>query len=124
MSRKLIAMFGIVVCMTILPLSVWAETQTITPPSEKGFIWIVIRHKKSYPPMNTNVSIQWGRWSKKESINAAGFRYSYEGVVIRLRHSKNDSVPITVSTDGSILKFYQGNEPSQWSSKTWDKKNW
>lgn len=124
MNKKLIATLGILVCLLAIPTVVWADTQTFHPPAEKGYIWVIIQHKKSFPPMDTKVSIKWGKWSKEASFSAARFRYSYEGVVIRLTHSKDDSVPLTVSTDGTIVNIYQGDKPSQSGSKTWDSKNW
>lgn len=124
MKRKFLSLMVSLVLTTLLPLNVWADSRTYTPPAEKGQIWIVIRHRKPYPPMDTKVSVNWGKWSKSASINPGGFRSSYDGVVIQLKHSKNDSVPLTVSTDGSIVSIFQGDAPSEASDSNWQKQSW
>jgi hypothetical protein len=124
MKRRISALVGILFCAVAFPLTVWADSKTYTPPAEKGEIWIVVRHKKSFPPGKTNVSVRWGSWSKSGRFDASAGRYSYEGIVIRLNHKKNDSVPLTVSTDGSIVNVYQGGEPSQKGNSVWQYQEW
>ncbi|MBK8149539.1 MAG: hypothetical protein IPK58_15395 [Acidobacteria bacterium] len=124
MNQKTLAVVLILFCLLAVPMTAFGESRTFRPPAEKGYVWVVVKHRKMYPPMDTTISIQWGRFSKQASINAGCFRYSCEGVVIRLTHSKNDSVPMTVTTDGSIVTIYQGEAPSQASNKNWQSKNW
>lgn len=125
MKIKLIAFSLIVISLAAVPTTVWAETQSWTPPPEKGTVWVIVRFTKGYGivPTNHNVSIQWGNW-QKSGVFRTGGRTPKEGFVIRLRHTKNDSVPITVSTDGRIVRIYQGDAPREWSDGLWLTANW
>lgn len=110
------------------PVNLWAETRRYTPPPEKGYVYIVIEFKGQFPrKQSTNVSISWGRWSKNKTVNPKTFVLPNnipEGFVILLRHTKNDSIPIEVNTNGKILTIYQGNPPSQWDKKGWSQEKW
>lgn len=123
MSKLYFALL-IVAALAALPVATFADSQTYRPPAEKGSIYVVVRHKKSFPPMKTRISINWGRWSKSGTFDTAGWRYSREGFVIKLNHSKNDSVPLTVNTDGYIVTIYQGQPPSQKGNKLWEYVEW
>lgn len=104
--------FSIVMIATLLslafPIAALADSRSFTPPPQKGTVYVIVRHKKAFPPMKTKISINWGSWSKSGPFDAAGFRYSREGFIIRLDHKTNDSIPLTVTTDGYIVDIYQG----------------
>jgi len=126
MKRKTLAATIMVFCVFAMPLTVWADSRSYTPPAQKGNIYIVIRFTKGggVLPQDTNVSIRWGNWSKSGRFNPGGGRTGKDGFVIRLRHAKNDSVPLTVSTDGSIQNIYQGDEPREWSNGNYHTASW
>lgn len=126
MNQKTIAFTVVMFCVLALPLTVWADSQTYTPPAQKGTIYVIVRFTKGLGvlPQDTNVSVRWGNWSKSGRLNPGGGRTGKYGFVISLRHSKNDSVPITVNTDGRIVNIYQGNPPSEWSDGNWHKASW
>ena len=47
------------------------------------------------------------------------------GFIITLRHTKNDSIPMTVTSEGQIEKVEQlDSPPRQWSDSKYDKYNW
>ncbi len=124
MSKKILSVFMIMLSIAVVPVAMFADSQSYTPPPEKGTIYVIVRHKKSFPPMKTNVSIRWGSWSRSGKFDAAGWRYSREGFVIKLDHRKNDSVPLSVNTDGSIVRIYQGGPPSQKGDSLWEYAEW
>lgn len=126
MKRKLLAVALISFCLAALPATVLADSRTFSPPSEKGTIYVVVRFTKGLGvlPQDTNVSIRWGNWSKSGRFNPGGGRTGKYGFVISLRHTKNDSIPLTVSTDGTITSIYQGSAPSEWSSGNYHTANW
>lgn len=124
MKRKLLTTFVMLFTLVALPVTILAESQTWSPPARVGKIYIIIRHKKSFPPTKTNVSVRWGKWSKSGTFDAAGWRYSREGFIIRLDHKKNDSVPLTVSTSGTIVQIYQGEPPAQKGDSLWESTEW
>ena len=125
MSKKcLFSALFVWLIIAAVPVATFADSQVYSPPPQKGNIFIVVRHKKSFPPMKTRTSVRWGSWSKSGTFDAAGWRYSREGFVIRLDHKKNDSVPITVNADGSIMSIYQGEPPSQSGDKLWEYVEW
>ena len=109
---------------------IWAETidkRTYHSPAQTGYVYIVIRHKKAVTEnalQDTNIQIIWGKYSRKGSFNSAGSESGYEGVVIQLEHKKKDSVPLTVETDSRILSILQGNAPSEWNDKNWQRAIW
>ncbi len=117
---------------------------SLFPPAQKGDIYVVINHKEGSNFMNnsvedTKVSVSWGAYHKSEvrkvpkqtdqlySIKNFGHvarrwaeknRFEpgvpYKGFVLHIEHKKNDSVLLTVSTDGKIIKGpYQGSIPPE-----------
>ena len=128
MRRKLIAMVGILFCLLAIPATVWADTQTFTPPSEKGRIYVIVRFTgtSDIVPKNVRINIKWGGWQKSGTFNSGGGRVPKNGFIIRLDHKKNDSIPLTVSTsaESSIEDIYQGGEPSQKGSSDWHYVEW
>jgi hypothetical protein len=128
MMRKMLVFLGIVFCFVAVPLTVWAGSQTFTPPAEKGKIYVIVRFggTSGIVPKDVKINIKWGSWQKSGAFNSGGGRTPKEGFVIRLDHKKNDSVPLTVTTsaEGNIDNIYQGGEPSQKSSGNWHYVEW
>ncbi len=128
MKRKLIAIFGILFCLLAIPTTVRADTQTWTPPAEKGKIYVIVRFGQTsgIVPKNVKVNIKWGGWQKSGTFHSGGGRTPKKGFVIRLDHKKNDSIPLTVTTtsDARIERIYQGGEPSQKGNGDWHYEEW
>lgn len=126
MKRNSIAFAIVLLCVFALPQTAWANSQTFSPPPQKGTIYVVVRFTKGLGvlPQDSNISIRWGSWSKSGRFNPGGGRTGKYGFVISLRHTKNDSIPLTVNTDGQIVNIYQGDPPSEWSDGNWHKAGW
>jgi hypothetical protein len=116
MKRKILSLLLMLNILLLVPLSVSADTCTYRPPAKKGYIYVAVKFKpyKSgdfYP--KTKVKITWGSFQREKSYSAGVFRTSgTSGVVIRLSHNNNDSVPLTVETDGSIVWIEQDKQPN------------
>lgn len=129
MKRKLLAFTINTILILLLPLICLADSRRYTPPAERGEIYIVIRYKQTFGPQPTQVSINWGNWQKNDTFNppnklllpGSGVP---EGIVIKLRHTKNDSVEMGINSNGSIGSVSQGNPPSEWNRKEYQKINW
>jgi len=128
MMRKVLVFLGIIFCFVAVPLTVWADSRTYTPPAEKGKIYVIVRFggASGIVPKDIKVNIKWGGWQKSGAFNSGGGRTPKKGFVIRLDHKKNDSIPITVtvSGEGRIDNIYQGGEPSQKSDGDWHYTEW
>lgn len=128
MKKQICSLLLTAVLLLSLPINLWADSSRYTPPAEKGDIYIVIEFKGQFPRKQpTSVNISWGNWSRNRTVNPKSFVLPNnipEGFVIHLRHTKNDSIPIEVSTEGRIISIYQGNPPSQWNKKGWSQENW
>lgn len=104
-----------------------ADSRTFTPPAKKGTIYVVVRFKPYnssdfYP--KTKVSVKWGDFSKSKSYGTAT-SLKTAGVIIKLRHTKDDSVPLTVETEGTIVSINQSDSPpSEWDSANYQKDSW
>lgn len=128
MKRKEIALSTILFCLLALPLTVWADTRTYTPPPKQGVIFIVIA-ARGYNSRNVNhstkVSVKWGRYSRSKSYPSMTRMTPMRGIVIRLRHDNNDSVPLTVTTDGTIQFLQQtSRSPREWGDANYQSEDW
>jgi hypothetical protein len=128
MKRKLLAIVIIFFCTIALPVSVLADSRTYTPPPRKGVIFVVVR-LKGYSSRDfrrsTQVSIKWGSYYRSKRFPGVTSIRPIVGVVIRLRHDNNDSVPLTVETDGQIVQIEQTSRPpSQWTDSSWEQTDW
>lgn len=128
MKRKLSVFLGILYCLAAVPLAVLADSRTYTPPAEKGKVYVIVSFAgaSNVVPKDVRVSVKWGSWQKSGAFNSGGGRTPKEGVIIRLNHTKNDSVPLTVtaSSEARIDNIYQGGEPSQKLSGRWHYVEW
>jgi hypothetical protein len=128
MKRKTFALTTMLFCVLALPLTVWADSRTYPPPPKKGVIFVVIK-AKDYSSMNvkhsTKVSVKWGSYSRSKSFPGMTRMTPMVGVVIRLRHDKNDSVPLTVTTDGTIQFLEQtSRSPREWGDSNYQSEDW
>lgn len=111
-----------------------ADSRSYTPPAEKGDVYVVIRYRTAGSmggmyAQRTSVSVTWGRYNRSGSVNPPqilpGRAVAAKGFVLKLRHTKNDSVQLTVETDGRIVQGpYQGDPPSEWNDGDYERIKW
>lgn len=127
-SFRVLPVFAI--CL-IFALSCLADTKSYTPPPEKGDIYVVIQYKRGAlnAAATTRFSVRWGNFNRSDSVIPPkvlpGRALSAKGFVLRLSHKKNDSVQLTVDTDGRIVNGpYQGKPPSEWNNNDYKRVDW
>ncbi len=88
-----------------------------TPPPTPGVIYTVIDFARSSGTAQaTVVNVEWGSASRRITV-AAPYRgvcseTTPSGFVLKLRHPRPDSVPLTVTTTGTLVRGpYQGDVP-------------
>lgn len=84
-----------------------ATAQRCDVPAKKGTVYIVVKHA----PYNsrdtlrggtkTKIKIQWGPNTFNRSFSAGGPPMT-AGVVISARHNADDSVPLFITTNGTL----------------------
>jgi hypothetical protein len=90
---------------------------TFTPPPEPGVIFVVIDYARADGlAQGTVVNVDWGRASRKVTVGAPYHGICSEttpaGFVLRMRHPTSDSVPMTITTNGTIVREpFQGDPP-------------
>lgn len=90
-----------------------ADERLFTPPPAAGMVWVVISPELANtldkPYYQIKGKIQWGGYS--QSFNEGKMsEYDY---VLGFRHTKNDSIPLKISTTmGRIVSITQGNNPA------------
>lgn len=131
MKKAYLRMLPVLMTCIIVTLPGLADSKTYTPPPQKGDIYVVINYKRGAlnAAATTNVSVKWGSFNKSDSITPPKIlpdkALSAKGFVLRLSHKKNDSLPLTVETDGRIVSGpYQGNPPAEWNNKDYKKESW
>jgi len=110
----------LILVMIVSATALWAATATYTPPPETGHIWTVINYRmqggKNQP---TSVNVTWDRPRRTILVPGPSYaspcqRSTPAGFVLRLRHSSSDSVPLTITTNGTIVRGpYQGEAPPE-----------
>lgn len=109
------------------------DSQTYNPPAERGEIYVVVRYRQGgmggIVAQPTSLSVAWGAFRKSGSIRPPqvlpGRAIGAKGFVLKLRHTKNDSVGLTVSTDGRISQGpYQGRPPGEWNDGDYAHVEW
>jgi hypothetical protein len=94
------------------------ETRRYTPPATTGNIYVVLAKTGE---QSIYLSVKWGGWSRTKNIEILG----YDGLVLHLKHLKNDSVTLVVRTDAIfITEPYQGEEPQEWGDDDYKKVSW
>ncbi|MEA2602152.1 MAG: hypothetical protein QOF89_3144 [Acidobacteriota bacterium] len=91
---------------------------TYTPPEETGLIYTVIDYARaSGQAQFTSVTVDWGS-IHRQNVVASPYgrnpcaRTTPSGFVFRLRHNQPGSTPLTLTTNGTIVKGpYQGDVP-------------
>ena len=95
---------------------VWKDRATFVPPPEPGKIFVVIQYDRSSGHnQGTFVNVDWGSASRRVAV-APPYRQCADatnaGFVLRMRHPTADSVPMTITTTGAIVRGpYQGEMP-------------
>jgi hypothetical protein len=87
------------------------------PPDEPGVIFTVIDFDRvAGSPQAAIVNVSWGSASRRVVV-AAPYRgicseTTPSGFVLKMRHPQPDSVPMTITTNGIIVRPpYQGDPP-------------
>lgn len=94
----------------------WKDRVTFVPPSEPGKIFVVINYDRSSGRnQGTFVDVDWGSASRKVTVVPPYRRCAdavNAGFVLRMRHPTSDSVPMTITTTGTIVRGpFQGDIP-------------
>jgi hypothetical protein len=91
------------------------NSKSYTPPAEIGDIYIVVKYKLTMgTPVDTKITGKWGTWTNTATMKIpAAMGCAPEGVVIKLKHSKPDQVPLTIDSNGAIISILQSNTPPQ-----------
>ena len=94
-----------------------ATSASFTPPAEPGVIYTVINFPRaSGLAQSAVVNVDWGLASRRIVV-AAPYRGACStttpsGFVLKLRHPRPDTVPLTITTTGTIVRGpYQGDVP-------------
>lgn len=131
MKKRCFRFWPLLAICLIVALPSFADTKSYMPPPERGEIYVVIHYKRVAlnAAGTTRVSVKWGRFDKTDSITppklATSRPLEAKGFVLRLSHKKNDSVRLTVETDGRIVNGpYQGNPPAEWNDKNYKQISW
>jgi hypothetical protein len=93
------------------------STANFTPPPEAGVIYAVVDFARaSGRAQTTVVNVEWGSASRRVTI-APPYRGTCaettpSGFVLKMRHPRPDTVPMTVTTTGTLVHGpYQGDIP-------------
>lgn len=125
--KRFLSSLLIIGCIYMLPVSTFADSKTYPPPAKRGVIFAVVRFKQ-YSSRNTNhstrVSVQWGGYSKSKSYPRPTSMTPSIGVVIRLSHNSEDTVPITVDSDGKVERLVQAADVPEWNNSFWAHETW
>ena len=109
------------------------DSRSYTPPPERGEIYVVVRYKLGgmggMYAQSTSLSVSWGAFRKNGTIRPPqvlpGRAIGAKGFVLKLRHTKTDSVGLDVSTDGRITQGpYQGSAPGEWNDGDYAHVEW
>ncbi|MCA1635388.1 MAG: hypothetical protein LC802_17295 [Acidobacteria bacterium] len=132
--RRTILLVTVVAALIAATVVVFADSRNYTPPAEKGDIYVVVRYRTAGSmggmyAQRTSLSVAWGRFNRSGSVNPPqvlpGRAIAAKGFVLKLRHTKNDSVQLTVETDGRIVQGpYQGAPPSEWNDGDYKRVEW
>ena len=94
-----------------------ATSASFTPPAEPGVIFTVINFPRaSGLAQSAVVNVDWGLASRRVVV-AAPYRGACSsttpsGFVLKLRHPRPDTTPLTITTTGTIVRGpYQGDVP-------------
>jgi hypothetical protein len=93
-----------------------AASAYFTPPPEPGVIFTVINFARSGgTAQGTMVNVDWGLASRRLTVapyQGICARTTPSGFVLKMRHPRPDSVPLTITTTGTIVRGpYQGEIP-------------
>jgi hypothetical protein len=120
--RKLpiLALLLILAASTAYPARRAALSRTyFTPPPTPGVIYAVIDYARSSgTAQGTVVNVEWGNASRTITVGAPYQGSCAEttpaGFVLKLRHPRPDTTPLTITTTGTIVRPpYQGDLPPE-----------
>jgi hypothetical protein len=101
-------------------VAAWAATARYTPPPETGFVWTVVNYARAGgEAQHTSVTVNWDRPRKTIIVPRPSYASTCRtstpsGFVLRLRHANTASVPLTLTTNGTIVRGpYQGEAPPE-----------
>lgn len=109
------------------------DSKSYNPPAERGEIYVVVRYRLGgmggMYAQPTSLSVSWGAFRKNDTVKPPqvlpGRAIGAKGFILKLRHTKNDSIGLTVGTDGRIAQGpYQGNPPSEWNDGDYKRVEW
>lgn len=118
--RKLVLSAAILLALATAALAARHAGIRYTPPAETGQIFTVIDFPRAQgKAQNATINIAFGEDNR--SIIALAPRYQNPcitarpaGVVLRLRHSSPDPTPLTLTTNGIVIRGpYQGDPPEE-----------
>lgn len=98
----------------------WTSNSRIfNPPSVKGDIYVIINRNSE---QIVSLTVDWGEYKPpRTEIDLS----NYDGLVLHLRHMKDDSYPLKVITNGNIVTGpYQGNKPEEWNNNRYKTLAW
>jgi hypothetical protein len=129
MNRRSFSAWFLLSTLFFVATAAWAATVTYTPPAQTGTIYTVINYRRSLGvAVSTNVTVKWGTFSRSGKFSAPSTSCGLatnSGIVLVLRHTAADSVPLTLTTDGSIVRGpYQGSAPSQLGAPCYVRVDW
>lgn len=129
MHARRAATYVLVALFLLTATVVLAAAVTYTPPPRSGTIYTVIDYKRSLGTTRpTAVSVSWGSFNRSGTIASPLDSCSqavHSGFVLTLQHLKADSVPLTVSTDGTFIRTpYQGAAPAEAGLPCYKVVNW
>jgi hypothetical protein len=112
-------LFSLVVVLALFASATlaWAASNaSFTPPAETGTIFVVINYPMaSGRAQHTHIQVDWGSIHKTRVIappyGVCGHS-SPAGIVFKIRHSQPGSAPMTITTNGTIVRGpFQGQTP-------------
>jgi hypothetical protein len=93
---------------------------TYIPPAEPGQIFTVINYPRAQgKAQNAMISTAFGGTNRSIIAVAPGYQNpcttaTPAGVVLKLRHSTSEPTPLTLTTNGTIIRGpYQGDPPQE-----------
>lgn len=124
LSRRL-ARGGFVVA-TALVAGCDAGAHSYLPPAGAGDVYTVIEYAgRPEAPRPTDISVVWGEWRRQAVFPRPAAQTSGTGLVLRLRHYKEDRVALSLRTNGRVVYGpVQGAPPPQWDSPAFRRVIW
>jgi hypothetical protein len=120
MRRLPLILIGLTLTV-LLSVTAWgarASKATFVPPAETGTIYTVIDYDRADGRAQlTRINVDWGS-ARRARVVKPPYNVCSDttpaGVVLKIRHNRPDSVPLTLTTTGTIVRGpYQGEPPAE-----------